>query len=126
MDTLRRSARPWILLFSVACVLVCLPSPKVGAEELTESDYDLYSRAAPGSFRAAQELDQGADTSLDTGLAASSGPAPGSFRAAQDGNGWQMESGLLFIEGVTPRKSQYDQNFDDSYSGLRLSLPAGR
>ena len=107
------------LICLVAWALIFVPSANAGDEDNLGGDYALYSGAASGSFRAAQDTTEG-DYDLY------SGAASGSFRAAQDTNRWQLDSGLVTNEPLYQPTQGSEVNSDGSYSGLRLTLPLGR
>ena len=51
--------------------------------------------------------------------------AIGSFRAAQDTNRWQLESGVFSNESLIDQQTGREQ-WEDSYTGLRWKLPLGQ
>ena len=51
--------------------------------------------------------------------------AIGSFRAAQDPNRWQLESGVFSNESLIDQSAGREE-WEDSYTGLRWKLPLGQ
>ena len=84
---------------SMVAALATLAHPRAGlADQHEDEQYDpsVYSRAAIGSFR-----------------------------GAQDPNRWQLESGVFSNESLIDQRSGGEE-WEDSYTGLRWKLPFGQ